>query len=145
VGEADGRRAALVDRSVVGQRGGGRHVVDADRGAAIGVAVVLVEDAALDRVAAVGGVGGGCAGAGAGSGVGGGQAGGQPVAGKAVVEAGRLACTTLVRSVGEADGRRAALVDRSVVGQRGGGRHVVDADRGAAIGVAVVLVEDAAL
>src|SRR5205085_2020922 len=53
VREGDGRGAPLVHRAVVREGRGRRDVVDLDDGGVVGVAAVLVEDAAVDRVAAV--------------------------------------------------------------------------------------------
>src|SRR5439155_1556790 len=85
---ADGEAGAAAFGGVlIGGRGhAGRHVVDHHVGVVGGGAVVLVEDAALDRVGAVVGERAAGGAAGAGGGVGGGQAGDQPVAGEAVVE-----------------------------------------------------------
>ena len=51
--QAQVERAALVDRAVVAEGRGGRHVVDRDRARVLGDPVVLVADLALDRASAV--------------------------------------------------------------------------------------------
>src|SRR5262249_51670770 len=53
VGEGNGRGAAFVDRAVVREGRGRGDVIDGHRRVVIGVAVVLVEKTAIERIGAV--------------------------------------------------------------------------------------------
>src|SRR5262249_28619395 len=119
-------------RPAVAERGRGRHVVDLDGGGVVGIAAILVEDAAVDGVAAVVVERERRAGRGAGVGVGRGQAGGAQR--EAVVEAGPRVGRRRVGGAAEAHRGAAALGDRPAVGQGGRGRHVVNGDGGGVVG-----------
>src|SRR2546423_1569381 len=118
----------LPSLTAAGSEGGvGRHVVDRDSCLVLAEAAVLVDDPGPHGVDGRTIVKGAHRAVGAAGGAGVGSAGQRAVvAGVGVVEAGAGVGRAGIELAGEVDGRRAALVHRSVVGQAGGGIDVVD-------------------